>query len=222
MNSRQINHASSRSSDLRTEATVSGHDRQESAPDHPLRSCLTVMWEHRMRLVALSLLGGCICLASAGDGTAAPWTSAKIPGEQERAVQGCADNSKAGDWLCIIIRCDNPKSPVSMHFSASGAEIQGNIELIIDKNIYAVSVPASSKSPLPNATRAQTLPSAVFAAMKSGHTISIRGSQLQAPYNQISLENSRPAIESVERMCSRSLSGPAIFWRRLARSVGMY
>jgi hypothetical protein len=109
-----------------------------------------------------------------------------------------------------------------MHFSASGAEIQGNIELIIDKNTYAVSVPASSKSPLPNATRAQTLPSAELAAMKSGHTISIQVPQLQAPYNEISLENSRPAIESVERMCARSLSSPAILWRRLARSVGMY
>src|SRR2546423_13196498 len=46
--SHQINHASSRSIDLPTEATLSGHDRQESAPDHPLCRWVTVMWEPRM------------------------------------------------------------------------------------------------------------------------------------------------------------------------------
>lgn len=174
-----------------------------------------------MRFAALSLIGGCICLAATINAKAAPWTSAKIPGEQERAVQGCADNSKPGEWLCIIVRCDSPRSPVSLHFSASGAEIQGNVELVIDKATYALSVPASLKSPLPSATRAQSVPNGLLEAMKSGHSISIQGTQLQEPYNQISLENSRPTIEYVERMCAR-FSGPAAFWRRLARSVGMY
>ena len=59
-----------------------------------------------MRLMVSGLLAGCICVASIADATAVPWTSAKFPGEQNRAVQGCADNpEKAGDWVCIIIRC---------------------------------------------------------------------------------------------------------------------
>ena len=44
-----------------------------------------------MRLVMLSLLIGGVIVAPLGKVQAASWTSAKIPGEQNQAVQGCAD-----------------------------------------------------------------------------------------------------------------------------------
>ena len=103
-----------------------------------------------MKLMALSLVVGCVCFPSMGHAQAAPWTSAKLPGEQNRAVQGCAnDPQKAGDWLCIFVRCDQPGSPVSLHFSVMGPDIQGNIELVVDEDAFAVSVPGSLKSALP-------------------------------------------------------------------------
>jgi hypothetical protein len=174
-----------------------------------------------MRLMMSSLLAGCICLASIADVPAVPWTSAKFPGEQNRAVQGCADNpEKAGDWVCIIIRCDQPGS-LSLNFSVAGPEIQGNVELVIDDSTFALSVPASLKSALPLSTRAQAVPNGLLEAMKSGQMILIQGSHLQPPHNQISLENSRKAIERVERGCGR-YSGAAGFWRRLGRSMGVY
>ncbi len=176
-----------------------------------------------MRCMTLILLVGCICLAAGGDARAAPWTSAKIPGEQDRAVQGCADNpEKAGDWFCIFVRCDHPGSRLSLHFSAPGPDIEGDIELIIDENAFALSVQPSPKSPLPLSTRAQALPNDLLDAMKSGHSILVQGSQRQPPYNEISLENSRNAIERIEQACGRPFSGPASFWRRLRRSLGVF
>jgi hypothetical protein len=175
-----------------------------------------------MRLMMSSLLAGYVCLASIPDARAVPWTSAKFPGEKDRAVQGCADNpQKAGDWVCIIIRCDQPGS-LSLNFSVAGPEIHGNVELVIDDSSFALSVPASLKSALPLSTRAQAVPKGLLDAMKSGQMILIQGSHLQPPHNQISLENSRKAIERVERGCGGSYSGAANFWRRLGRSMGMY
>jgi hypothetical protein len=66
------------------------------------------------------------------------------------------------------------------------------------------------------------VPNGLLDAMKSGHMILIQGSHLQTPHNQISLENSRNAIERVERGCGRPYSGAGNFWRRLGRSMGMY
>ena len=176
-----------------------------------------------MKLMALSLVVGCVCFPSMGHAQAAPWTSAKLPGEQNRAVQGCAnDPQKAGDWLCIFVRCDQPGSPVSLYFSVMGPDIQGNIELLVDEDAFAVSVPGSLKSALPLSTRAGGVPNGLLDAMKAGRTLSIQGSYLQPPHNQISLENSRKAIESVERACTRPYPGPAAFWRRISRSVGFY
>lgn len=171
-----------------------------------------------MQFMTLGLAVG-FCLAWSG-GTKAAWTSAKFPGEQDRAVQGCADNSKAGDWLCIVVRCDRPGAQLSVHFSAPGPDIQGNIELIIDEDTYRLSVPPSLKSPLPLSTRVQAVPNGLIDAMKSGHMITIQGSYLQPPYNQISLENSRTAIESVERTCGRPFPSAASLWRRITRGVG--
>jgi hypothetical protein len=179
--------------------------------------------EHEMKLMTLSLLVGCVCLPSIEYTQASPWTSAKFPGEQNRAVQGCAnDPQKAGDWLCVFVRCDHPGAPVSLHFSALGPDIQGRIELAVDEETFTVSVPASLKSALPLSTRAEAVPDGLLEAMKSGHTISIQGSHLQPPHNQISLENSRKAIESVERACMRPYPSAASFWRRISRSVGFY
>ena len=174
-----------------------------------------------MRLVMLSVLVGCMSVASMGNVRAASWTSAKIPGEQNQAVQGCADDpQKAGDWLCIIVRCDQPGSPLSMHFSAPEPDIRGNIKLVIDKDSFAVSIPASLKSPLPLSTRAEAVPDALLEAMKSGSAIVIEGSPLQAPHNRISLENSRKAIERIEYGCMRPYPSAASFWRRLTRGAG--
>jgi hypothetical protein len=177
-----------------------------------------------MKLMTLSLAVGCVCFPSAGWAQATPWTSAKFPGEQNRAVQGCAsDPQKPGDWLCIFVRCDQPGTPVSLHFSALGADIQGKIDLVVDDDTFPLSVPASNnKSTLPLSTRAESVPNGLLEAMKAGRMVSIQGSQRQPPNNQISLENSRKAIESVERACGRPYPSAASFWRRISRSVGFF
>jgi hypothetical protein len=85
-----------------------------------------------MRVVIFGVLVGCFCLDPTGSVKAASWTAAKFPGEQSRAVQGCADNpQKVGDWLCIVVRCDHPGSPLSLHLSVPQPDIEGDIELII-------------------------------------------------------------------------------------------
>ena len=172
-----------------------------------------------MRVAMLGLLVGCLCFDPIGSVKAAPWTSAKFPGEQNRAVQGCAANpQKVGDWLCIVVRCDHPGSPLSLHLSVPEPDIEGDIELVTDENTFALSV-ARSVDALPLSTRAVTVPHGLINAMKSGHVIVIHGSRLQPPYNQISLENSRTAIERVEKVCGRP--GAARFWRHIARSLGV-
>ena len=179
--------------------------------------------ERQMRFMMLSLLIGCVAVTLVGDADAAPWTSAKFPGEQDRAVQGCADDVQdPGDWFCIFVRCDQPRSPLSLHFSAPARDIHGDIKLVIDENTFAVSVPASLSSPLPLSTRAETIPDALIDAMKAGSMILIQGSHLQSPYNRISLENSRKAIERIERACARPYSSAASFWRRITRSLGFF
>src|SRR6266540_4012351 len=86
----------------------------------------------------------------------AQWTDAKIPGEQHRAVQACAAEVRnPGDWVCILVRCDQPGSPPSLHFSTCGPDIRDNIKLVIDDETFAISVPASSKSSLALYTRAE-------------------------------------------------------------------
>ena len=172
-----------------------------------------------MRVAMFGLLVGCLCFDPIGSVKAAPWTSAKFPGEQNRAVQGCAANpQKVGDWLCIVVRCDHPGSPLSLHFSVPEPDIEGDIKLVIDENTFALSVGRSVKS-LPLSTRALIVPNGLIDAMKSGHMILIQGSHLRSPYNQISLENSRTAIERVEEACDRP--GAARFWRHIARSLGV-
>jgi hypothetical protein len=176
-----------------------------------------------MRLTMLRPLVGCVVLALAGPAHATSWTSAKFPGEQNRAVQGCADDAQnPGDWFCIFVRCDQAGSPLSLHFSAPGPDIHGDIKLVIDEETFAVSVPASLKSQLPLSTRAQALPYALVDAMKAGSAISVQGSHLQAPYNLISLENSRKAIERIEWVCARPYPSAARIWRRITRSLRFF
>ena len=179
--------------------------------------------ECQMRLMMFGLLVGCMTLGVAGNAHATSWTSAKFPGEQNRAVQGCADDAQnPGDWFCIIIRCDQPGSPLSLHFSAPGPDIHGDVKLIIDENTFTVSVPSSLKSPLPLSTRAEAVSYAAIDAMKAGSMVSIQGSHLQAPYNRISLENSRKAIEKIEWVCARPYPSAARFWRRITRSLRFF
>jgi len=148
------------------------------------------------------------------------WMEAKIPGEQHRSVQGCAaEVRKPGDWACIFVRCDEPRTPPSLHFSASGAGIRGNIKLVIDDVTFPLSVLASSKSALALSTRAEMVPDNLLEAMKAGKVLSIEGTDLTAPYNRISLENSRKAIEPIEHMCARSRPSAASILRRLARGA---
>lgn len=180
-------------------------------------------WRVLMRLMMVRLFVGCIGLTLVGNAEAASWTSAKFPGEQNRAVQGCADEvQNPGDWFCVIVRCDQPRSPLSLYFSGPEPDIHGDIKLVIDENSFAVSVPASPKSPLPLSTRAEATPSALIDAMKAGDMILIQGSHLQSPYNRISLENSRKAIERIEHACARPYLSAASFWRRIRRSIGFF
>jgi hypothetical protein len=176
--------------------------------------------EERRMQFTIHLLVGAMGLVLATSAHATSWTSAKFPGEQNRAVQGCADDARnPGDWFCILIRCDKPGSPLSLYFSAPGPDIRGDVKLVIDERSFPVSVPASLKSPLPLSTRAEALPYALIDAMKAGSAISVQGSHLQAPYNRISLENSRNAIERVEWVCERPYPSVKRFWRRLTRSL---
>ena len=176
-----------------------------------------------MRLVMLRLVIGCMALALAAEARATSWMSAKVPGEQNRAVQGCADDTQnPGDWFCIFIRCDRPGAPLSLYFSAPGPDIRGDIKLVIGEDTFAVSVPTSPKSGLPSSTRAQAMSEALIDAMKAGSTISVQGSHLQAPYNRISLENSRKAIERIEWACSRPYPSATRFWRRMTRRLGFW
>lgn len=176
-----------------------------------------------MRLLAASLLIGCTAFLLPPPANATSWTSAKFPGEQDRAVQGCADGAQnPGDWFCIIIRCDRAGAPLSLHFSAAGPDIHGDIKLVVDEDTFAVKVPESVKSPLPLSTRAEALPYALVDAMKAGSMISVQGSQLQAPYNRISLENSRNAIERIEWACERPYPSAGRLWRRITRSLRFF
>jgi hypothetical protein len=128
-----------------------------------------------MRLLASSLLIGCTALLLPAPAQATSWTSAKFPGEADRAVQGCAEGAQnPGDWFCIIIRCDRPGAPLSLHFSAAGPDIHGDIKLVVDEDTFPVKVPESVKSPLPWSTRAEALPYALVDAMKAGSMISVR------------------------------------------------
>ncbi len=171
-----------------------------------------------MRYLMASVLVACIGIASPAH---AQWMEAKIPGEQHRTVQGCAAEArKPGDWVCIFVRCDQPGSPPSLHFSTPGPDIQGNIKLVIDDATFTLSVTA--KSPLALSTRAEAFPGDLIEAMKAGKMLSIEGSDLNPPHNRISLQNSRKAIEPIEQACARSHPSAAGILRRLTRGVGLF
>jgi hypothetical protein len=172
-----------------------------------------------MRLPMTRLLVACIGLGSMASAQA-QWTEAKIPDEQYRTAQGCAqETSNPGDWVCILVRCDQPGSPPSLHFSTPGPGVQGDIKLVIDDHSFSLSVPASPRSPLPWSTRADVFPGDLIEAIKAGSTLSIEGSNLKPPDNRISLQNSRRAIERIEPVCSRLHPSAARFWRRITRSL---
>ena len=174
-----------------------------------------------MRLSTTSIL--VVCLGIASMASARPVDRGQIPNEQQRTAQGCAAETRnPGDWVCILVRCDQPGSPPSLHFSTSGPDIQGSIKLVIDENSFTLSVPGSPKSPLAMSTRAGALAGDLAEAMKAGSVLAIEGSDLEAPYNRISLQNSREAIERIERACGRSHPSAASIWRRITRSVGFF
>src|ERR1700686_1873801 len=127
-----------------------------------------------MRFVIFGVLVGCFCLDPIGSVKAASWTSAKFPGEQSRAVQGCADNSqKVGDWLCIVVRCDHPGSPLSLHLSFPEPAFKREIGLVLDENNFALSMARLVES-LPPTNRTVVGPHGLIDAMKSGHIILIQ------------------------------------------------
>jgi hypothetical protein len=174
-----------------------------------------------MRSLTAGLLVACMGVASMTSARA-QWTEAKIPGEQHRTAQGCAGESRrSGDWVCIFVRCDQSGSPPGLHFSTPGPDIQGNIKLTIDDESFALSVPAFP-SPLAMSTRAEALPGDLIEAMKAGSVLSIEGTDLKPPYNRISLQNSRNAIERVEQACARSHPGATGLWRRIMRRVAFF
>ena len=78
-----------------------------------------------MRSSAIRLLVAGIsfaCMASAQ----AQWTEAKIPGEQHRAAQGCAGQTRnPGDWVCILVRCDQPGCVAEPAFLHPGSGYPG-------------------------------------------------------------------------------------------------
>jgi hypothetical protein len=178
-----------------------------------------------MRLSTASLLVACMSVGAMVVGPVTPaqaqWTEAKIPDEQQRTAQGCAAETRnPGDWVCVLVRCDQPGSPPSLHFSTPDADIRGNIKLTIDNQSFALSVPELPKSPLPWSTRAQSVPPDLLEAMMAGSALSIEGSDLKPPYNRISLQSSRQAIERIEWMCSGpSALNAASILRRIRRGM---
>jgi hypothetical protein len=179
-----------------------------------------------MRLSTASLLVACISVGFTGIAAMTPaqaqWTEAKIPDEQQRTVQGCAAEARnPGDWVCVMVRCDQPGSPPSLHFSTPDADIRGNIKLTIDNQSFALSVTDSPKSPLPWSTRAQSVPPGLLEAMMAGSALSIEGAKLEPPYNRISLQSSRQAIERVEWMCAGGapMLNAASILRRIRRGM---
>ena len=175
----------------------------------------------------MRLSTACFCVAvllSVGSMTSAhaQWTEAKIPDEQQRTAQGCAAESRnPGDWVCVLVRCDQPGAAVSLHFSTPEADIRGDIKLVVDNQSFAVSVPETPKSPLVSSTRAQAVSEELLEAMKHGSWLAIEGSNLAPPYNRISLQNSRQTIERVEWMCAGGppMLNAASILRRLRRGM---
>ena len=117
------------------------------------------------------------------------------------------------------------RSPRDALLDASRRRHQGRVpcldssQAVSAPSTAAISLPASLKSPLPLSSRAEGLPYAALDAMKAGSEISIQGLHVQAPYNRISLENSRKAIERIEWACERPAPGPTRFWRRIVRRL---
>jgi hypothetical protein len=173
---------------------------------------------NEMRLLTASVLIACVGVFSTPG--YAQWKDAKIPGERDRSVQGCAAETRhPGDWACVFVRCDQPGSPPSLHFSTSGPDIQGNIKLVIDEATFTLLVPDSPRSPLASSTRAEVFPADVMEAMKAGSALSIEGTDLKPPNNRISLQNSRKAIEQIELTCGRLHRSATSFWRRIRRVI---
>jgi hypothetical protein len=171
-----------------------------------------------MRLLTASLLIACICVVSTSG--YAQWTDAKIAGEKDRTVQGCASETRnRGDWSCVLVRCDQPGLPPSLYFSTSGSDIHGNIKLVIDDATFTLSVPDSPRSSLAFSTRAEVFPADLMEAMKAGSALSIEGTDLKPPNNRISLQYSRKAIEQIEQTCARSHPSAASLWRRIRRGI---
>jgi hypothetical protein len=169
-----------------------------------------------MRLLTASLL--IACMGAFSTSGYAQWTDAKIASEKELTMQGCAGETRnRGDWACVLVRCDQPGSSPSLHFSTSGPDIRGDIKLVIDDATFTLSVPDSPRSPLALSTRAEAFPSALMEAMKAGSALSIEGTDLKPPNNRISLQNSRQAIEQIEWTCARLHPSAASLWRRITR-----
>jgi hypothetical protein len=172
----------------------------------------------KMRLLTPILIIACMSVSSTRG--YAQWTDAKIPGEKDRAVQGCASGTRdRGDWVCVFVRCDKPGSQPSLYFSTSGPDIQGDIKLVIDEATFTLSVPHSPRSPLALSTRAEVFPADLMEAMKAGSALSIEGADLKPPDNRISLQNSRKAIERIELTCGRLYPSAASLWRRIRRGM---
>jgi hypothetical protein len=173
----------------------------------------------KMRVLTASLLIACMAVFTTQGH--AQWTDAKIPGEKDRTVQGCAGETRhSSDWACIFVRCDQRGSSPSLHFSTSGPDIQGTIKLVIDGATFTLTVPDSPRSPLLLSTRAEAFPADLLEAIKGGSMLSIEDTGLKPPNNHISLQNSRKAIEHIELTCGeRSHSSAASIWRRIRRNI---
>ena len=54
-----------------------------------------------------------------------PQNRSQAPLASASVVQGRVDSpQKVGDWLCIVVRCDHPGSPLSLHLSVPGKLVE--------------------------------------------------------------------------------------------------
>jgi hypothetical protein len=112
-----------------------------SARDATCRSFSAKRGEQMRFFVASVLVAGTGLAPASGH---AQWTDAKIPGEQRRAVQACAAEVRnPGDWVCVLVRCDQPGQAPGLYFSIPGPDIRDSIKLVIDNETFTVSVPGA-------------------------------------------------------------------------------
>jgi hypothetical protein len=130
------------------------------------------------------------------------WQQVNMPGERDRSVAGCAGNLPPDEFACVIVRCDSPGA-LGLHFSATGAGLAGNVQLVVDGKSFPVSIPDRGTSPIRDATQAQNVPDGLIEALEAGKMLVIKGApEAQRRDAVVSLQKAQSAIRSLKQRCT--------------------